>query len=112
MLKIPIHKLDKRIFSFKRKNEAASRNIKILASFKGNLGADIAAQNYIALKYISEFRNTVELSILSYYHEDKRNIINIIQQGLSYHLDPINRKTRKSYLDAMVLNVNHKPSHS
>ena len=36
--KTKIQKLDKLIFSFKRTNKAAARNIKILAAFNSNLG--------------------------------------------------------------------------
>ena len=42
-LKIPIHKFEKPIFSFKRTHEAVIRNKKILAAFKVGLGAAIAA---------------------------------------------------------------------
>ena len=51
------------------------------------------------------------LAKLFFYHEDRANIINIIQQGYSYH-DPIKEDTQKSDLDAMILRENHKPSHS
>ena len=40
-LKIPIQKSEKPIFSFKRTHVAAFRNSKILAEFKGDLGAAI-----------------------------------------------------------------------
>ena len=43
IMKTPIKIMDKRIFSFKRTNKAASSNIKILAKFNGNLGPAIAA---------------------------------------------------------------------
>ena len=89
ILKTPIQKLDKPIFLFRRTNEAEVRNIKILASFNGDLGASLAAQNNIPLNYESEFCNTAELTKLFYYHEDRVNIINIIQKGYRYHPDPI-----------------------
>ena len=66
--KTPIQKLDKPIFSFKRTNEAASRNIKIISTFNGNLGTVLAAQNDSPLNYGSEHRDTAELSGLFYYH--------------------------------------------
>ena len=53
----------------------------------------------------------MELSRLFYYHEDKIKIINIIQQGLCYHLDPIKQEISKSDLDTIILRVNHKLSH-
>ena len=68
MMKTPIQKLDKPIFSFKRTNEAASRNIKIISTFNGNLGTVLAAQNDSPLNYGSEHRDTAELSGLFYYH--------------------------------------------
>ena len=43
-LKTQIQKFEKPIFLFRRTHEAAVRNIKILAAFKGDLGAAIAAQ--------------------------------------------------------------------
>ena len=46
------------------------------------------------------------------HHEDKTKIINIIQQGSHYHLDPIEEEKRKSDLYAMLLRGNHKSSHS
>ena len=95
-------------FSFKWTNEAAIRNIKILAEFKGDLGAEIAAQKDSSVNYRSEFRDTMALSKLFLHHEDKTKIINIIQHGSCYHLDPIEEETRKSDLDAMMLRWNHK----
>ena len=50
-LKIPIQKFEKPIFSFKRTHEAAVRNRKTLASFKGDLGAAIAAHKDIPVNY-------------------------------------------------------------
>ena len=44
ILKTPTQKSENTIFSFRRTHEAAFRNSKILASFKGELGADIATQ--------------------------------------------------------------------
>ena len=52
IIKTPIQKMDKPIFSLKIKNDAASRNRKIILAFNGNLGAAIAAENNIPLKYI------------------------------------------------------------
>ena len=112
ILKTPIQKLENPIFSFKRTNEAEVRNSKILAAFNGDLGATIASQNNSPLNYESEFRDTADLTKLFYYHYDRVNIINIIQQGSRYHLDPIEEETRNSDLDAMVLRGNHKSSHS
>ena len=45
ILKTPIKKIERPIFLFRRTNEAAVSNIKILVVFKGNLCAAIAAQN-------------------------------------------------------------------
>ena len=39
-------------------------------------------------------------------------IINIIQKGSCYNLDPIKQEIRKSDLDAMILRGNNKLSHS
>ena len=58
MLKIPIKKFGKPIFSFKRNHEAAVRNSKIMATFKGELGAAIAANKDSPVNYGSEFRDT------------------------------------------------------
>ena len=111
-LKAPIQKFEKPVFSFRRTHEEAVRNSKILAAFKGNLGAAIAAQKDSPVNYRSEFRNTVALAKLFLHHKGKTKIINIIQQGSRYHLDPIKEETRKSYLEAMILRGNHKLSHS
>ena len=45
ILKTPIQKFEKTIFSFRRTHKAAVRNSKILAAFNGDLGAEIAAHN-------------------------------------------------------------------
>ena len=42
ILKMPIQKLENTIFLFRITHEAAVKNIKILASFKGDLGASIS----------------------------------------------------------------------
>ena len=52
-LKIPIQKFGKPIFSFKRTHEAAVRNSKIRAAFKGDLGAAIAAHKDSPVNYLS-----------------------------------------------------------
>ena len=64
------------------------------------------------VKYGSELHNIMSLGKLLLYHEDKTNIINIIQKGSHYHLNPIKEETRKSDLDAMIPRGNHKSSHS
>ena len=80
-LKIPIQKFEKPIFSFKKTHEAAVRNSKILAAFKGDLGAAIAAHKDSPVNYGSELRETTALAQLFFHHEDKTKIINIIKQG-------------------------------
>ena len=97
---------------FKRTNKAAVGISKILAEFNGDLGIAFAAQKDSPLKYGSELRDTSDLSKLFYYHKDKINIINIIQQGYRYHLDPTKEETQKFDLDAIILRGNHKSSHS
>ena len=80
-LKIPIQKFEKPIFSFKKTHEAAVRNSKILAAFKGDLGAANAAHKAIPVNYGSEFRDTTALSQLFLHHDDKTKIINTIKHG-------------------------------
>ena len=60
-LKIPIQKFEKPIFSFKKTHEATVRNSKILAAFKSDLGAEIAAHKDSSGNYGSEFRDTTSL---------------------------------------------------
>ena len=93
--KTPIQKPEKPIFSFRRTHEAAVRNSKILAAFKDDLGTAIASHKESPVKYGSEFRDTTALAKLFLHHEDKTKIINIIQQGYCYHLNPIEEETRK-----------------
>ena len=102
-LKTPIHKFENPIFSFRRTHDAAVRNRKILAAFNVDLGAEIAAQKDSPVNYGSEFRNTADLTKLFFYHEYRAKIVNIIQQGSCYHLDPIEEETQKSDLDTMIL---------
>ena len=51
----PVKKLGKPVFSFKRTQEAAQKNIKTLAAFNGNLVAEIEYQKGSPLEYGSEF---------------------------------------------------------
>ena len=92
--KTPNHKFEKSIFSFSRTYEAAVRNSKTFAAFKGELCIAIAEQKDIPVNYGSEFHDIAYLAKLFFYHEDKTNIINIIQKGYHYHLDPIKDETR------------------
>ena len=112
IMKTPIQKFEKPIFSFKRTHEAEVRNGKILAAFNGDLGAAIVAQKYSPVNYGSEFRGSAALEKLLFYHEDRTKIINIIQKGSCYHLNPIKEETQKSVLDAMILKGNHRPPQS
>ena len=82
------------------------------SAFKGDLCAAIAPHKDSPVNYGSEFYDTTDLAKLFLHHEDKTKIINIIQHGYRYHLDPIEEETRKSDLDAMILRGNHKSSHS
>ena len=84
---------------------------KIIAAFKGDLGAAVAVKNYNPINYGSEFRNIVSLEKLFLYHKDKTKIINIFQQGSLYLLYPTEKETQKLDLDAMILRGNHKSSH-
>ena len=70
------------------------------------------AQKNSPVKYGLEYRDIASLAKLFFYRENKTKIINIIQQGSCYHLDPIEEETRKSDLDAMILRGNHKSSQS
>ena len=51
ILKTPIQKFEKPIFSFRRTHETAVRNRKILAEFKVDLRAAIAAHKDIQVNY-------------------------------------------------------------
>ena len=109
---IPIQKLENPIFSFKKTHEASVRNSKILAAFKGDFGAAIAAHKDSLVNYRSEFCNTTTLAQFFFHHEDKTKIINIIKHRSSYNIDPIKEETRKSDLSAIILRGNHKSSQS
>ena len=95
ILKTPIQKFEKSIFLFRRTHAAVVRNSKILAAFKGDLIADIAAQKDTPVNYGSEFCGKASLEKWFLYHEDKTKIINIIQKGSRYHLNPIQEETQK-----------------
>ena len=105
---IPIQKFENPFFSFKRTHDAAVSNRKILAAFKGDLGAAIAAHKDSPVNYGSEFCDKASLAQLFLHHEDKTKIINKIKHRSRYHLDPIEEETRKSELSAMILRGNHK----
>ena len=69
------------------------------------------AQTDSRLNYRSECFDISSLEKIVLYHKEKAKIINIIQQGSRYHIDPIEEETRKSDSDAMILRGNHKSSH-
>ena len=70
--------MEKPIFLFRKTHEAVVRNRKILAAFKGELGAAIAAQKYNPFNYGTALRVIASLAKLFLRHEEKTNIINII----------------------------------
>ena len=61
-LKTQIKKFENPIFLFRRTHEAAVRNSKILAAFKGDLGAAIASHKDSPVNYGLEFRDTKALA--------------------------------------------------
>ena len=109
ILKMPIQKFENLILSFRTTHEASVRNSKILAAFKGYLGAAIAAQKDSTVKYGSEFRDIASLERIFLHHEEKTKIINIIQQVSCYHLNTIEEETRRQDVDEMILRgkLNH-----
>ena len=60
---------------------------------KSELGVAIAAQKYSPVNYGSEFRDIASLAKHFLRQEDKTKIINIIQKGSRYHLNPITTRT-------------------
>ena len=84
ILKTPIQKSEKPIFSFRITHEAVFRDSKILAEFKDDLGAEIAAQKDIPLNYGSELRNTSDLAQLFLYHEDSTKPTRSLRLSLLY----------------------------
>ena len=94
-MKISIQKFGNPIFSFNRAHEAAVRDIKIMAAFKSDLGAAIAAHKESTVNYGLELRDTTAVEQLFLHHEDKTKIISIIKHGSCYHLDPIEEGKRK-----------------
>ena len=66
---------------------------KYLRQLKGDLGAEIAEKKDIPVNYGSESRDIASLEKLFLHHEDKIKIINIIQKGSRYYLDPIPTRT-------------------
>ena len=93
--KTPICLLENPILLFRRTHEAAIRNSKTLAAFKGDLGAAIVAQKDSPVNYGSESREIASLAKLFFYHKDKTKIIRLIQQGYRYHLNSIEDETRR-----------------
>ena len=60
-LKTPIQKFEKPIFSFRRTHAAEVRNSKIIAAFKGGLGAAISAHKDSPINYGPEFCDITSL---------------------------------------------------
>ena len=87
-------------------------NNKMLAAFKGDLSAAIAAQKDCPVKYGLEFCDIASLAKLFLHNEGKNNIIYIIKKRSRYHLDQVKEETRKSNLYTMILRVNNKSTHS
>ena len=111
ILQTTIQKFEELIFLFSTTHEAAFNNSKVLVVFKGDLGAAIEEQKDRLVNSESGLRNISSVAKLFLHHEDKTKIINIIQKGSRYHLNPIEEEIRKSDLDAMILRENHKSSH-
>ena len=66
---------------------------KYLRQLKSDLGAAIVTQQDSPVNYVLEFCDIASLAKLFLHHEVNTNIINIIQQGYRYHLDPISTRT-------------------
>ena len=66
---------------------------KYLRQLKYDLIASIAAQKDSPVNYGSEFRDIASLAKLFLHHKDKTNMVNIIQKGSNYHLNPITIRT-------------------
>ena len=108
----PVKELGLPVFSFKITQEAARQNSKIVSAVNGNLGAAMGAQNVISLEHGSEFRNITGIKNLLGHHEEKDRIVEIIQKYFGYHLSQIEKATRKSNLEDIILRGNHKSVNS
>ena len=64
-----------------------------MRKLKGDLSAEVAVQKDSPVNYGSEFHDLASLAKLFLHHEENIKIINIIQQGSRYHLDPIPTRT-------------------
>ena len=87
---------------------------KYLRQLNGDLDTAIAAQKDSPVIYRSQFRDISSLAKLFLHHEDKTNIINIIQQGSRYHLDTIPTRTdidRKVGVTQGGAGINTTPPH-
>ena len=93
ILKTPVQRFEKPYYCSGEHMRQQSGIAKYLRKLKGDLGAAIAEQKDIPVKYGSEFRDIASLEKLFLYHEEKTKIIKIIQQGYRYHLDPIPTRT-------------------
>ena len=89
ILKTSIQKFEKPIYLFRRTCEVAVRNRKILAAIKRWLRrSDCRTKEHPSRLRIGIPQHSVPRKIV-FYHENKVKIINIIQQGSRYYLDPI-----------------------
>ena len=72
----------------------------------------IKYQHISPFGYGSKFRNpNVIVSILK-YHEDKENMVRVIQEASHYHLTPIEDESRMSCLEEIILRGNQNSSKS
>ena len=74
------------VFSFKRTQESAVHNIKILKTFNGNLSEALKYHQVIPVDYGSEFREPTRIENLFQHHDDRDKIMDIIQKGSQYYL--------------------------
>jgi hypothetical protein len=95
-------------WKFERTHTAALHNTNLLKSF--NFNPEVATQSIpnTTLSYGSEFKPAHILQPLLQFHQHWPSFQEIVNNGVSYPLQPINEEDRLSDIDALIERGNHK----
>jgi hypothetical protein len=98
----------KPLFIFERSTQAAMHNAAILKRFNFDLKAAILAQSPSQVSFGSEFRDSCQLQELLQDHPFWKKLKDILDNGATFPLNPIDDASRKSDLEFHADQGNHK----
>ena len=101
-------KMEKSKWIFLCTKEAATSNTKLLKSYNYDVEKATQSGKYTSLTYGSEFRPAMDLQPLLQHHTNWPAIKELIQNGVSYPLEPISEHDRIRDIEYMLRRGNHK----